>query len=110
MFGREIPDDSIRHYRDLLFHSIVNVVLDQVAGDSGGVSKGDGFGAFEDDEAGVNLAVGHGEGPCVEALSNLLARLDDRFNQLGAFVTFADVDQMRALRLLAVGKRVAVDA
>ena len=110
LFRVEVAYDAEGHHRDFLLDAIFDFVLMKFMRDTGRVPQGDCFGAFKGDEARVDLAVVHREGPSVEALGKFLTRLQDGFKQLGSFVAFADIDQVWPFRLLAVGERVAVDA
>ena len=77
LFRAEVADDAHWHHGDFLFDSVFDVLLMQVARDTSRVSHGNRLRAFESDEAGVDFAVAHGEGPCVEALCDLLAGIQN---------------------------------
>lgn len=109
LFRVEVAYDAEGHHGDFLLDAIFDFVLMKFMRDTGRVPQGDCF-AFKGDEARVDLAVFHREGPSVEALGKFLTGLQDGFKQLGSFVAFADIDQVWPFRLLAVGERVAVDA
>src|SRR5262249_36286908 len=64
-------------------------------------------GALTRHEPGIHLAIGHDEGVRLKSLGELGTRFEDGFHQFGGAVSFTDADQVRPLRHLAVGVRMA---